>query len=202
MNNITLAGLFVTSISITGCTVGQNDFNCSAGDENALCASSRTIYEATNGELKTNDRITYVRDGDKQQVTLKELKEIRNSEISIPTISSEISGRVGQSNYAPFSFSYDGEVLRKNVRVFRVWIAPFVDTKDNLHLSSMVYTDIESRSWQLGTVDPNQPITKKNAYQLKDVDFVVDKPVVNETDKQRDYDIPEPEKQKLQQLSN
>ncbi|EKA5635897.1 type IV conjugative transfer system lipoprotein TraV [Vibrio navarrensis] len=199
MKNLTLVGLFAASI--TGCTVGQNDFNCSAGDENALCGSSRTIYEATSGDLKTNDTITYVKDGDKQQITLEELKEIRNPESSTPTIS-EISGHVGQSNYAPFSFSYDGEVLRKDVRVFRVWIAPFVDSKDNLHLSSMVYTDIESRSWQLGTIDPNQPITKNNAYQVKGGDFVVEKPVVDETDKQRDYGVPEPEKQKLKQLFN
>ncbi|EKA5635898.1 TraB/VirB10 family protein [Vibrio navarrensis] len=95
MKNVTLVGLFAASI--TGCTVGQNELNCSVGDENKLCGSSPIIYE------KTNDAI----DGDKQQ----DLNEAKSPESSTPTIS-EISGHVGQSNSSTYSSSYNGEMLR------------------------------------------------------------------------------------------
>lgn len=67
---------------LTGCTVGQSEFNCSAGDENALCASSRTIYKATDGEIKENETITYVKDGEKQQITLEELNKVNGLGVS------------------------------------------------------------------------------------------------------------------------
>ncbi|GAM71767.1 conjugative transfer protein traV [Vibrio sp. JCM 19236] len=153
---------------LTGCTVGQSEFNCSAGDENALCASSRTIYKATDGEIKENETITYVKDGEKQQITLEELNKVnglgvseqqeKNSEGSI----SETQKRMGESKVSvPFTFSYDGQVLRKDVKVLRIWVAPWVDKSDDLHLSTLVYTDIEKRKWEVGTVDSQAPALVK-----------------------------------------
>lgn len=138
-----------------GCTVGQSEFNCSAGDDNALCGSSRTIYRATDGELKENTNLTYIKDGKVHQTSLAELDSLKNpnSALSQKSKISEISNPSSQLNQGvPFSFSYDGQVLRKDVQVLRIWIAPWVDKSDDLHLSTLVYTDIENRKWEVGTV--------------------------------------------------
>ncbi|PMK78544.1 type IV conjugative transfer system protein TraV [Vibrio breoganii] len=149
---------------LTGCTVGQSEFNCSAGDENALCASTRTIYKATDGEIQENETITYVKDGEVQQITLSELNEIKGLGVSVNhdvaedgSISETQKPMIKSKVAVPFSFSYDGQVLRKDVRVLRIWVAPWVDKSDDLHLSTLVYTDIEKRKWEVGTVDEQAP---------------------------------------------
>jgi|GEM_PF-6644025 conjugal transfer pilus assembly protein TraV len=146
MSTKLLVGLTLLIGALSGCTIGQSEFNCSRGDENALCASSRTVYKATDGDLKENETITYVKDGEPVQITLSELAKERGDYSGI----SEISNHAANYQNVPHSFSYDGNVLRKDVRVMRVWIAPFTDTNDNLHMSTMVYTDIEDRKWEIG----------------------------------------------------
>lgn len=150
---IKLLQLLLTVLVVTGCAVGQNDFNCSAGDENALCASSRTIYKATDGELKENQEIIYVQDGEKKVTTLDELNEINGLGVNSASHHTTTAEQADMS--APFTFSYDGEVLRKDVKVLRVWVAPWVDNDGDLHLSKLVYTDIEERKWEVGSVNKN-----------------------------------------------
>ena len=151
-------GLLFSIIAIGGCTYGQNDFNCSSGDENAMCASTRTIYKATDGDIRENETITYVKDGEKQQITLQELSDLKSGESKI----SENSSTSSDSNRVPFAFSYDGDVLRTDVKVLRIWIAPFIDEHDDLNLSTLVYTDIEKRKWQVGKKVSAQPQVAKS----------------------------------------
>lgn len=133
---------------LAGCTVGQSEFNCSKGDENALCASSRTIYHATDGDLPENTDIVYIKDGEAHQTNLAEINELKNEAV----VSKSSDGAQPRTS-VPYRFSYDGDVLRQDVKVLRIWIAPFVDKQDDLHLSTLVYTDIEKRKWHIGTVD-------------------------------------------------
>ncbi|EGR0468561.1 type IV conjugative transfer system lipoprotein TraV [Vibrio cholerae] len=188
-----LLGLAFVSL-LAGCSVGQNDFNCSSGDENALCGSSRTIYEVTNGELKTNDTLTYVKDGKKQQMSVSDLKKMQKGDLYHAASISENSTHQADSLSVPLSFNFDGDVLRHDVRVMRIWIAPFVDSNDNLHLSSMVYTDIAHRSWQIGTIDPN---TKQSITSPMVAPLVTPEPENLDTKK---YRVPEKEKPALQTL--
>ena len=193
MNLVKAIGVLLSAALLGGCAVGQSEFNCSSGDENALCGSSRTIYKATDGTLVTNDTLTYIEDGEPRQITLDELKDIENKKVASRI--SEISIYGAKFNYVPQSFSFDGDVLRKDVKVLRVWVAPFVDTNDDLHLSSMVYTDIEERSWELGTVNPNlktrivPPVTKS-----------LINPSKSEQRSVKEYRVPKAEKAKLQTI--
>lgn len=150
--------LLVSVAVLGGCSVGQNEFNCSRGDDNALCGSSRTIYSATNGDLKENETLTFIENGETRQVTLTELKQIREQNSKpVGTESGDAQkGKISEKNslqahssQVPHSFSYDGQVLRSNVKVLRVWIAPYVDNTDDLNLSTLVYTDIEKKRWDL-----------------------------------------------------
>lgn len=136
--------------ALSGCSIGQNEFNCSSGDGNALCGSSRTVYKATDGDLKENNTLTFIEEGEVRQITIDELNDIKNGGI----LEKNSTMQKYSTNDVPFSFSYDGEVLRKDVKVMRIWVAPWVDKSDDLHLSTMIYTDIEKRKWEVGTVLP------------------------------------------------
>lgn len=150
--NVFLAIALVSTISgCSGLGVGQDEFNCSSGDENALCASSRTIYRATDGEIKENEKITYIKGGEVHQTNLSELKKF-NSDLAI---SENYKHQAQSSMKAAPQFSYDGDVLRHDVKVLRVWIAPWIDRQDNLHSSQFIYTDIEARKWEIGRKTPN-----------------------------------------------
>jgi conjugal transfer pilus assembly protein TraV len=75
--------LFISSIVVllAGCSVGQSEFSCSLGSDHSVCASSRTIYKATNGELAENETITYVEDGETKQITVSELQAIQAGDV-------------------------------------------------------------------------------------------------------------------------
>ncbi|MGR5178820.1 type IV conjugative transfer system lipoprotein TraV [Vibrio mediterranei] len=166
-----------TVLVLSGCSIGQTEFTCSMGSESSICASSRTIYKATNGELPENETITYVEDGERKQITVAELEAINNGQ----TIS-EKTGSTAKSKYAanndfrqinmgepqqrtsgvekavlstvtapkvPYAFGYDGEALRSDTRVMRIWIAPWVDANDTLHMSKVIYTDMEKKKWTI-----------------------------------------------------
>ncbi|MEZ9922353.1 TraV family lipoprotein, partial [Vibrio breoganii] len=98
------------------------------------------------------------------QITISELNEIKGLGVSVThdvaedgSISETKKPVVKSKVAVPFLFSYDGQVLRKDVRVLRIWVAPWVDKSDDLHLSTLVYTDIEKRKWEVGTVDEQAP---------------------------------------------
>ena len=73
-------GLVSSVVLLSGCSIGQSEFTCSLGSENSVCASSRAVYKATNGELAENETITYVEDGETKQITVSELQAIQSGE--------------------------------------------------------------------------------------------------------------------------
>lgn len=175
----TLIGSLI-AVALSGCSIGagQSDFNCSGGDENALCGSSRSIYELTHGTLNPKNTVIVVEDGEKKSYTVDELKKLNAQQVSSGI--SEKNQSHAQYTNVPQEFSFDGEVLRNDVRVIRVWIAPFIDTNDDLHLSAMVYTDISNKSWELGRKQQNH-----NALKLSSTSIQGTKKQVSEVSKFR-----------------
>ncbi|ELA9367466.1 type IV conjugative transfer system lipoprotein TraV [Vibrio parahaemolyticus] len=191
--------LILVSVAVLGgCTVGQSEFNCSRGDDNALCGSSRTIYSATNGELQENETLTYIEDGEAKQVTLTELEQARTQKSK--SEKGEISEKnSNQANYSqvPHAFSYDGQVLRTDVKVLRIWVAPYVDDSDDLNLSTLVYTDIEKKRWEL---EVNQERTAK--FQGKTTEkLAINNFAVNE-EPQKEYRPAEQDVMRIQSRMN
>ncbi|WP_370649226.1 TraV family lipoprotein [Cupriavidus sp. EM10] len=40
--------------------------------------------------------------------------------------------------------------VRKPAQVMRIWIAPWIDSKDDLHYPSYLYTEVQPRRWSFG----------------------------------------------------
>lgn len=170
--------------ALSGCTIGQSDFNCSSGDGNALCGSSRTIYAATNSELAENTKLTYIQDGEPRQIDVNNMNsgefDVANIDTDSDTSSSAkpasehttfLSWLMGEDESdnnsevketvlvkpasVPHSFSYDGQAIRTPAKVQRIWLAPWVDKEDNLHMSSLIYTEVEPKKWEIGLDEQN-----------------------------------------------
>lgn len=154
--------MFLSSaLLLTGCSIGQSEFTCSVGSENSVCASSRTVYKATNGEMKENETITYVEDGERKQITLTELEAIQSSEGVDEDGKTNVV--VHNTLSVPYQYSYDGDAIRTPVTVMRIWIAPFVDQQDNLRMSQVLFTDMEKKSWKIADSEPQNFGVNKSA---------------------------------------
>lgn len=171
---------------LSGCTIGQSDFNCSSGDGNALCGSSRTIYAATNSELAENTKLTYIQDGEPRQIDVNDMgsgefdvtdiqtgeanNTASNGESGPKTLLGWLMGEDADNNEmksssnhdesknqatVPHSFNYDGQAIRTPAKVQRIWLAPWVDKEDNLHMSSLIYTEVEPKKWEIGLDEQN-----------------------------------------------
>ncbi|WP_051303370.1 TraV family lipoprotein [Psychromonas aquimarina] len=187
--------LFLGVLSLTACTVGQSEFNCSGGDNNALCGSSRAIYKAADGDIELDETLTVIHNGEAKQISLSEFQGIGNNSESFKNEdanNSEITSMDSRSGYkvtqtppskntaiiqntttkelahdvaysdssqVPHKFSFDGNVIREPTKVMRIWVAPWTDRSDDLHLSSLIFTDIEKRKWAILSVDENNTVS-------------------------------------------
>lgn len=157
-NSMKLIALCAVAVGgLAGCSIGQSEFTCSAGNENALCGSSSAIYKATNGELTENDKITVIRGEERIVVDAKNFSvgdvpvSIEDEEGNVTVITPEKVQRTHSDT--GYTFSYDGAVVRSDAEVMRIWIAPWVDKEDDLNLSSLIYTDVEPKKWDVVATD-------------------------------------------------
>lgn len=53
------------------------------------------------------------------------------------------------------------ESLLSDARVVRVWVAPWEDTRGDLHLAGYVFSEVKGRRWRLGNAVPaNRPVLR------------------------------------------
>ena len=70
---------------------------------------------------------------------------------------SAIKGTRVVSTGAGLSQPEDPLALRVPARVMRIWIAPWEDSRGDLHAPGYLYTEIEPRRWTLDTRDERMP---------------------------------------------
>ena len=71
--------------------------------------------------------------------------------------SSAIEGTRVVSSGAALPHPEDPSALRVPARVMRIWIAPWEDSRGDLHAPGYLYTEIEPRRWALDTRDDHTP---------------------------------------------
>lgn len=203
-----------------GCSVGQSEFTCSMGSESSICASSRTIYKATNGDIEENETITYVEDGERKQITVAELEAMREGNLTLedmepkpkypprndfkkinmgppPSKVQVVVEPAPVSPAVPYSYSYDGQALRSEAKVMRIWIAPWVDANDTLHMSKVIFTDMEKKKW---TIAESSQLNKRQGKLIKPVSTTTATNLKGEEPKKRAFVPPPEEIEKLQQM--
>ena len=131
--------LLFSVMLLTGCaTMGESDYACKGRPGKPLCRSTTEIYERTHNQ-EALIRIEHEESEAKPSIK-SSMREIYQSKVSDtetlipqPTIPVE-----------------DTLPIRTPAKVMRIWIAPWEDEEGDLIASGYIYTEIESRRWQIG----------------------------------------------------
>jgi conjugal transfer pilus assembly protein TraV len=118
---------------LNGCSflgIGQGDFSCPGGVDGVRCMSARQVYQAT----ESSDYVKTIAESDKSETGKAiVIGHIQNgtSQVAVPSIEQPIP-------------------IRTQAKVMRIWMAPWEDDDGDLHADGYMYTEIESRRWNLG----------------------------------------------------
>ncbi len=127
-----LATIAIAGI-LQGCSflgVGQGDFSCPGGIEGVRCMSARQVYQAT----ESSDTVKTISEDDKsddKKTPDSSSGQAHASQVAVPNIKQPIP-------------------IRTQAKVMRIWMAPWEDEAGDLHADGYLYTEIESRRWNLG----------------------------------------------------
>jgi len=137
--------LLATAAVASGCTaIGQSDFSCSKPD-GVTCMDAVSVYEVTNdpaleaalrAELKRLDA-----EGVENIDPYKVLDELKSKVAPQTVARAELAEPIKQ----PLP-------VLKPAEVVRIWIAPWVDKKGDLHMPGYVFSEITPRRWEFGEV--------------------------------------------------
>ena len=82
--------------------------------------------------------------------------------------SSAIEGTRVVSTGASQPRAADPSALRVPARVMRIWIAPWEDSRGDLHAPGYLYTEIEPRRWALDARDEHTPVIRPLQIERRD----------------------------------
>jgi len=137
---LTLTILAVAGI-IQGCAIGKSDFDCKSGVDGVRCLSAREVYQATESSDYVKTKAENEQSDDKKPQPIS-FGQQKNSQVAVPSIDQPIP-------------------IRTQAKVMRIWMAPWEDDDGDLHADGFMYTEIESRRWNLGDrfKSPNNAIS-------------------------------------------
>lgn len=122
--------LTTSALVLNGCMgLGKGDFSCPAGVDGVRCMSARQVYQATESSDYVKTRDEAEKSGGSG--VLVSSKSTQASQIAVPSIEQAVP-------------------IRTQAKVMRIWMAPWEDDDGDLHADGFLYTEIESRRWNLG----------------------------------------------------
>jgi len=128
--------LMVMVFGTSGCSwlgIGQSNYTCPGGVDGVRCMSARQVYQATESSDYVKPTNTGSEDEKLTTETATPVGVIsqRTSQIAVPSIEQAVP-------------------IRTQAKVMRIWMAPWEDDDGDLHADGYLYTEIESRRWNLG----------------------------------------------------
>ena len=131
---------------LTGCStasgIAKGDFSCAGPTPGTACIDSMSVYEITSDPLL-------------QEAVIAELQRAAENEENVDP--HEVLARI-RAQQSPTIESVSNIVepisqpkpILKPAQVVRIWIAPWVDRKGDLHMPGYVFSEITPRRWELG----------------------------------------------------
>ena len=145
---LTYAKPFLLSLStltiLSGCsslfnTAGSGDYSCPGMPNGVLCKTPAAVYKSTHLDPPVTEFDT--------PIGAAAVAEFEASRFSATTTPSKAANAAVA---APSNVSSGPRPVREPAKVARIWIAPWVDKHDNLHLAETQYTEIKPRTWTVG----------------------------------------------------
>ena len=133
IRNVVILSLF--SILISGCGVmgWKSDYACPGMPNGVVCKSPIEVYKMTENA----------------DSVVQETEPGGASKESVQAANSAFARLPGQVT-AGRSMTKDAQPVLEPARVMRVWIAPWIDSKQDLHMPGYVFTEVTPRRWSFG----------------------------------------------------
>lgn len=127
--------IMVAAMALSGCGSlnWQSEYSCPGMPDGVVCKSPTEVYRLTENA----DRLTRDSEGQsgKAGVVAASGEAIRH-----------IPGQVSTGRNVP----RDALPVLEPAKVMRVWIAPWIDNKQDLHMPGYVFTEVTPRRWSFG----------------------------------------------------
>jgi conjugal transfer pilus assembly protein TraV len=138
--------LAISLLTVSGCSsvfnpVGGSQYACPGMPMGVICKTPAAVYKSTNEDIEATDFDTPIGSAPRANANANA------SAMSSP--SAETKGLAVRSFAAPKQ-SLGPKPIREPAQVVRIWIAPWVDKQDNLHLAETQYTEVRPRTWTTG----------------------------------------------------
>ena len=150
-------------LALAACTPYHSNYGCKGYPEGVACVDMETIYEETNNrsELNQSDVIEHLNGNQDGKVAGN-----RQAPVYTGRKASNVPGSapvsVPSQSYHDYPAAPDPTItpdytlpIRTPATVMRIWVAPWVDSNDDLMMSGYIYSEINKRRWMIGepTVD-------------------------------------------------
>lgn len=140
------AGVLAVSM-LSGCAsifnpADTSEFSCPGMPLGVVCATPLAVYEMTNGDGQKSGRAA---PGSPQPVVVPQVAPA----VATAGLSTDAAA-LRSDTKAQYAAPQTPQPLREPARVMRVWIKPWIDSNDDLHWPSYVYTEIVPRKWTVG----------------------------------------------------
>lgn len=142
-----LAAASVCSLALTGCasalnTAGDSKFAC---DNDSTCPTPLEVYQATHNTPKS---ISNGRTPEEWKTGAKEGGQIKMTDPG-RELERDLT-EIAPSSHLLTAAEPPALPMRQASQIMRIWVAPWVDSTDNLNWATYVYTEVTPKRWSYG----------------------------------------------------
>lgn len=134
--SLVVSGVALSLLSGCGSVLNPTDndkYACPGMPHGVICKTPAAVYKSTNGDVASTEFDQPIGVGSSQGSS-------NNKDVIFGS-----SGSGSSVGVKP-----GPRPVREPARVARIWIAPWVDKNDSLHLAQVLYTEIKPRTWTVG----------------------------------------------------
>lgn len=142
------AAMCVATVALTGCasalnTASESKFAC--GNNNNDCPTPLEVYHATHNSPKS---IRNGRTPEEWKTGAKEGGKIRSVDPA-EELARDLT-ELSPSSHLLTAAEPPALPVRQASQIMRIWVAPWVDSTDNLNWATYVYTEVTPKRWSYG----------------------------------------------------
>jgi conjugal transfer pilus assembly protein TraV len=143
----TLLPLLATGCASTFNTADNDTFSCPGMPQGIICKTPFAVYKSTNqmpaatdSDMPIGQTVKGVRSGD-DRGNVASPEQVSANSASLPGLT------------PASAIATNSRPIRTPAEVMRIWIAPWTDSKDDLHYPSYLFTEVQARRWSFGKTE-------------------------------------------------
>ncbi len=135
-------------LALTGCasalnTASESKFACDPATND--CPTPLEVYQATHSTPKS---ISNGRTPEEWKTGAKDGGQIKQN-LSVDELAKDLT-HIAPSAHLLTAAEPPAAPLRQASQVMRIWVAPWVDSNDNLNWATHIYTEVTPKRWSYG----------------------------------------------------